>query len=71
LRPLWRPKDKLTAIFDPKNIIHFFGHQNPGFGTASGSAVRKNAGSGSGSALNQCGSTTLKENDELLLQQAS
>jgi hypothetical protein len=55
------------AIFDPINIKKFlsltlltiFGHQNPGFGTKSesGSAIIKNAGSGS--ALNQCGSTTL------------
>jgi hypothetical protein len=58
--------DKYIAIFDPKNIkmcysckfFPIFGHQNPGFGTesgsVSGSAIRKNAGSGS--ALNQCGS---------------
>jgi len=35
-----------------------FWWSNPGFGTVSGSAIRKNAGSGS--ALNQCGSTILK-----------
>ncbi len=34
-----------------------FGHQNPGLGTGSGSALKKNAGSGS--ALNECGFTTL------------
>ncbi len=53
------------VIFDPKNIKKFyrcnffpiFGHQSAWFGTGSGSAIRKNAGSGS--ALNQCGSTTL------------
>ncbi len=53
----------LTAV----NFSQFLSHQNPGFGTGSGSAIRKNAGSGSairknagsGSALNQCGSTTL------------
>jgi hypothetical protein len=57
-------------FFYQKNILFFwckffpiFGHQNPGFktGFGSGSAIRKNTGSGSvsGSALNQCGSTTL------------
>jgi hypothetical protein len=57
---------KKIAIFDPKNIqisftaVNFFlvfAHQNPGFRTGSGSAIRKNAESGS--ALNQCESTTL------------
>ncbi len=42
-------------------IFSIFSHQNPGFGTGSGSvsgsAIRKNAGSGS--AFNQCGSTIL------------
>jgi hypothetical protein len=38
-------------------IFSIFGHQNPGFGTGSGSAMRKKAGSRS--ALNQFGSTTL------------
>ncbi len=28
-------------------FFQFFGHQNPGFGTGSGSVIRKNAGSGS------------------------
>jgi hypothetical protein len=36
-----------------------FGYQNPGSGTGSGSTIRKNAGPVSGSALNQCRSTTL------------
>ncbi len=36
-----------------------FGYKNPGLGTGSGSAIRKNYKSGS--ALNQCGSTTLVE----------
>jgi hypothetical protein len=40
-------------------LFPIFGHQNPGFGTGSGSAIRKNAGAGSGSALNQCGSAAL------------
>jgi hypothetical protein len=53
-------------FYDPKNIkksftainfLSIFGHQNPGFGSGSRSAIRKNAGSGSG--LNQCGSTAL------------
>jgi hypothetical protein len=42
-------------------FIPISGHQNPGFGTGSGSvsgfAIRKIAGSGS--VLNQCGSRTL------------
>jgi hypothetical protein len=40
------------------NFFQFLVIKNPGFGTGSGSAIRKNAGSGS--ALNQCGSTTLE-----------
>jgi hypothetical protein len=66
-RPLWRPRDKKIAI---KKIeikfpaIHFFsilGHQTLDPDPESGSANRKNAGSGSvsGSALNQCRSETL------------
>ncbi len=45
----------ITAV----NFFPIFGHQNPEFGTGSGSesAFRKNAGSGSG--FYQCGSTTL------------
>jgi hypothetical protein len=38
-------------------FFSIFGHQNPGSG--SGSAVRKNAGTVSGSALNQWAFTTL------------
>jgi hypothetical protein len=55
------------AIFDKenKNLIcscKFFsilGHQTLDLDPRSGSAIRKNAGSVSGSALNQCGSETL------------
>ncbi len=48
-------------FFIKKIFFSIFVNQNPGFRTVSGSAIRKNAGSGSvsGSALNQCGSTTL------------
>jgi hypothetical protein len=46
---------KISNFFSCKFFSSIFGHQNPGFGTGSGSAIRKNAGS----ALNQCGSTTL------------
>jgi hypothetical protein len=53
-----RPRDKYIAIFVQNNIkksasSEFFpilGHQNPGFGPGSGSAIRKKA---------ECGSTTL------------
>jgi hypothetical protein len=38
-------------------FVEIFGHQNPGSGYGSGSAHRKNACSGS--ALNQCVSTTM------------
>jgi hypothetical protein len=59
------------AIFDQKNknqissckFFSILGHLtlDPDPGSESGSAIRKNAGSGSvsGSALNQCGSETL------------
>jgi hypothetical protein len=51
---------KIKKKFYICKTFSIFGHQNPGFGTGSGSgsAIRKNAGSRS--ALNQCGSTTLK-----------
>jgi hypothetical protein len=42
--------------FSAVNFFYIFGHQNPGFGTGSGSATRKTAGHES--ALNQCRSTT-------------
>jgi hypothetical protein len=50
--------EDFTAV---RFFLSIFGHLYPGFGTGSGAgsrfAIRKNAGSGS--ALNQCGSTTL------------
>jgi hypothetical protein len=69
-RPLWRLKDKLIAILIKKIKIKFLvviffsilDHQTLDPDPGSGSAIRKNAGSGSvsGSALNQCGSETLR-----------
>jgi hypothetical protein len=54
--------------FPVVNFFLIFGHQtlNPG----SGSAIRKNAASGSvsGSALNQCGSETLLNAENKLLK---
>jgi hypothetical protein len=52
-------KSKEFSCFEMLDVLFFsmFGHQNAEFGTGSGSAIRKNAGSGS--VLNQCGSTTL------------
>jgi hypothetical protein len=49
---------KISIFFNCK-FFPIFGHRNPGFGTGSGSgsAIRKIFGSGS--ALNQNGSTTL------------
>jgi hypothetical protein len=73
---LLRPRDKQIAIFDKKNINFFsfkffpsFGHQNSvsrtgsESGSASGTAIIKNAGSGSvsESTLNQSGSATLAQ----------
>jgi hypothetical protein len=53
--------EKNIKGFTAVNFFPTFGHLFPGFGTGSGAgsgiAIRKNAGSGS--ALNQCGSTTL------------
>ncbi len=51
------PKNK-NKKFKAVNFFPIFGHQNPRFGTVSGSEIRKNVWSGS--ALNQCGSTTLR-----------
>jgi hypothetical protein len=48
---------KISNFYLAINFFPVFGRQNPGFGTGSRSAIRKNAGSGS--ALSQCGSTTL------------
>jgi hypothetical protein len=58
---------KFFFKFPVANLKKNFGLQNPGSGTGSrsgsenvyGSAIRKIAGSGSASALNQYGSTTL------------
>jgi hypothetical protein len=50
---------KISSSFSAVNFFPIFSHQHLGFRTESGSATRKNAGSGS--ALNQCGSTTLPE----------
>jgi hypothetical protein len=58
------------AIFDQENknyistckFFSILGHQTLDPDPGSGPAIRKNAGSGSGSALNQCGSETLMLN---------
>ncbi len=50
-------RSKKYKKFYSFKFFPIFGNQNPGFGTGSGSTIRNNAGSGS--ALNQCGSTTL------------
>jgi hypothetical protein len=49
----------IYKIFSAVKCLNFLviKNQNPGSGT--GSAIRKNAESGSGSTLNQCGSETL------------
>jgi hypothetical protein len=53
----WQFLIKNIKIKFPAVIFLNFKSSNPGSG--SGSAIRKNAGSVSGSALNQCGSETL------------
>jgi hypothetical protein len=52
---------KIEIKFPATNFLSIFGHQSLDPDPGSGSAIRKNAGSGSvsGSALNQCGSETL------------
>jgi hypothetical protein len=64
---------KIEIFFFSFRFFPIFGHQNPGSRTRSGtgSAIRKNSGSGSifnqcGSALNQCGSATLEKMFESL-----
>jgi hypothetical protein len=59
---------KKYPIFFTCKFFSIFGHQNPGFGTGSGSAIKKNAGTGFGYALYQCGSTSLAQ--QPLLEQS-
>jgi hypothetical protein len=50
---------KIEIKFPAINFFSILGHQTLNLDPESGSAIRKNVGSGSGSALNQCGSETL------------
>jgi hypothetical protein len=50
---------KIEIKFPAINFFSILGHQILDPDPESGSAIRKNAGSVSGSALNQCGSETL------------
>ncbi len=53
---------KIEIKFSAINFFQFQVIQTLDSDQGSGSAIRKNAGSGSGSALNQCGSETLTGN---------
>jgi hypothetical protein len=59
---------KINKFFFQLLFFSILGHQTLDPDPESGSAIRKNAGSGSvsGSALNQCGSETLTESFKVL-----
>ncbi len=52
-RPVRRPRYRYCN-FPAVNFLKFFGHQNPGFGSGSGSAVTQNAGSGTNANPKHC-----------------